>query len=342
MNFDQFNYDDLVLDLHDLALLLNYERGTTEPRFRNTKLREVATDGADFQTIVSNIPEWLNATVPKTGLVFDTPKDPTKTQRDEPDLPSNMLLQPVQPPLRHLTPKDLELYYWQARNHNGCLKTIALFQHFMDLFPWEFTRVRIRVVEKKNKPRIYTTRADDRIVVEFKLTQPKSMNISFAKEKMYISGGDPVIDHAVLAFPPSTGEEEDGTILDLSSLQFGDVGRGFRGRGIFVLEPVKDYIRRLDTLAVGNDYHDAKRSLRMRPTPFDDYLKEVAHRAKERWDKRQTEHWCGHCGAPSQSAPLKRCTKCQAAYYCDPEHQLAAWHYHRHFCAEPKNPKTQC
>jgi hypothetical protein len=34
-----------VLDLYDIAVLLNYERNTTEPRFRHTKLREVAFPG---------------------------------------------------------------------------------------------------------------------------------------------------------------------------------------------------------------------------------------------------------------------------------------------------------
>src|SRR5258707_1608822 len=129
MSLSQFTDHD-VLDPHDVALLLNYERGTTEPRFRNTKLREVAAHGADFQTIVSgNIPQWVGATVPRTGFVFDTPTGLTREQKDEPDLPSNMLLQPVKPLLQHLTPKDLELYYWQARNHDACFKTIAIFQY---------------------------------------------------------------------------------------------------------------------------------------------------------------------------------------------------------------------
>jgi hypothetical protein len=34
-----------VLDLYDIAVLLNYERVTTEPRFRYTRLREVAFAG---------------------------------------------------------------------------------------------------------------------------------------------------------------------------------------------------------------------------------------------------------------------------------------------------------
>jgi hypothetical protein len=34
-----------LLDLYDIAVLLNYERNITEPRFRHTKLREVAYPG---------------------------------------------------------------------------------------------------------------------------------------------------------------------------------------------------------------------------------------------------------------------------------------------------------
>ena len=334
MNHQQFNYDDLVLDLHDIALLLNYERGTTEPRFRNTKLHEVADHGADFRIVpsVASMREWSELKAPKTGLIFDTPKNLSRKEKNEPDLPSNMLLQPVKPHLRHLTPKDLELYYWQARNHDGCFKAIALFQYFIELFPWEFTRVRVRVVEAKNKPRVYTTLVDDRMIVEIRLLQVKAASVSFAKDKMYIGGNEPLTDHAVLVFPPSTGVESDGAILDLSSLQFGNAGRGFKGRGTFVLESVTEYLKRLNNFAVGNDYWEGKRSQRINPTPFDDYLKDVACRAKERWEKRATEPWCGHCGAPSRGTPLKRCANCRVTYYCNAEHQLAAWQYHKYFC----------
>ena len=38
------HFEEIVLELHDISLLLNYERASTEPRFRHTKLREVTTN----------------------------------------------------------------------------------------------------------------------------------------------------------------------------------------------------------------------------------------------------------------------------------------------------------
>lgn len=37
-----------VIDLHDLALLLNYERASMDSRFRNAKLTEIACDEGDY------------------------------------------------------------------------------------------------------------------------------------------------------------------------------------------------------------------------------------------------------------------------------------------------------
>lgn len=338
-----FNYEDVVLDLHDIALLLNYERATTDPRFRHAKLREVAARGADFQTIRLSARAWTEALVPKTGLVFDMPKESglSKAERDEPDLPSNMLPSVVIPssPLRSLTNKDLELYYWQSRNQDGCYTTIAIFQHFMEFFPLELTRIRVRVVEN-NKPRNYTTLADDRTIVEVMLYEPRSMNFSAVVHNkspiLYTTGESTSMRHAVLSFPPPTLDHKRECILDLSSLQFGDAGRGFKGRGTFVLEPVQDYLARLDTIAVRNNFQDAERTQRVRPSANDEFFVDVAKRAKARWEKRKTDPWCGHCGAPSRDTPLKRCAKCRVAHYCNAEHQLAAWPYHKHFCPDPK------
>ncbi len=342
-----FNYEDIVLDLYDVALLLNYERATTEPRFRHAKLREVATGGAYFQTIRCTDPAWTEAVVPKTGLVFDISKESgfSKAEKDEPDLPSNMIPRIVSSPLRTLSSKDLELYYWQSRNHDGCYTTVTIFQHFMEFFPLELTRIRVKVVEN-NKPRKYTTLADDRMIVEIMLYEPRSMNVSVVHNNrpiLYTTGESANMRHAVLSFPPPTLNNNRECILDLSSLKFGDAGRGFKGRGTFVLEPVKDYLARLDIIAVRNNFQDAERTQCVRPraSANDEFLVDVAKRAKARWEKRKTDPWCGHCGAPSRIAPLKRCAKCHVAHYCNAEHQLAAWPYHKHFCPDSETAKKE-
>ncbi|KDR68725.1 hypothetical protein GALMADRAFT_256547 [Galerina marginata CBS 339.88] len=328
-------YEENVLDLYDISLLLNYERASTEPRFRQTKLREVATTD-DFKTVRLLTPIWQEATVPRTGLVFDRTRPPPK-KRDEPDLPTNMLASPIPNNLKSLTPKELETYYWQARNHDGCFRTVTLFQHFIDLFP-DFTRVRVRTVTK-DKPRTYSTLASDRVIVEFQLFEPANMTMAMVlpDNQTHISGGQPIVDHAVLGFSAPAANVD--TILDLASLQFGDVGRGVKGRSLFVVEPIEQYVSRLSKYANHHDFHQAKHSLRINDAPDSDWLREVAKKVKERWDNRINEHWCGHCGAPPLGEDLKRCAPCKQAYYCNSEHQLAAWPFHKHFCVDLNTKK---
>lgn len=59
------------------------------------------------------------------------------------------------------------------------------------------------------------------------------------------------------------------------------------------------------------------------------YLQQVARRAKERWEKRDTEKWCAHCGAPK---PKFKCGGCGEVWFCDREHQKNVWHFHKGHC----------
>ncbi|KAF9475515.1 hypothetical protein BDN70DRAFT_956348 [Pholiota conissans] len=144
-----------TLDLHDIALLLNYERASTEPRFRHAKLIEAVLPENKSTSIFFNEPEWKNATVPCTRFVFQKFKPSRAQRRDEPDLPTNMLPASPSPALRGLTPTQLETFYWQARQHNGCFTVITLFQHFVNLFP-PFTHLRILTLDD-TKPIEHTT-----------------------------------------------------------------------------------------------------------------------------------------------------------------------------------------
>lgn len=329
------HFEEIELELHDISLLLNYERASTEPRFRHTKLREVTTN--QFSTIRFLSPEWEQVTRPKIAFVFDRVKQ-TKSSRDDPDLPSNMLPTNIPVSLSHLSAKELETYYWQARNHDGCFTTVALFQHFIDLFP-ESTQILVRRVDK-DKPLIYSTPASDRWIMEMDLHEPRtvSMSIVLPGSQTYITGKILTMVHAVLGFGPPDSSID--TILDLASLQFGDVGRGNKGRSLFVLESLSQYTDRLERFAKSSNFNDPKLSQRIRGTPKDDWLRMVAQRAKQRWEKRATVPWCGHCGAPPlKDRDLKKCSKCKAAWYCDTDHQTAAWTFHKHFCNEVRDRK---
>lgn len=280
------HFEEIVLEVHDISLLLNYERASTEPRFRHAKLREVTTN--EFSTVLFLNPEWAQAPQPKIGLLFNRVQQ-TESSQDEPDLPSNMLPNIIPANLSHLSPKELETSYWQVRNHDRCFTTVALFQHFIDLFP-ESTQIRIRRVDE-NKPLVYSTLASDRFILEMDLYEPHTVSMSsvLPDGMTYITGDDPTMIHAVLGFGPPNSSVD--TILDLASLQFGDVGRGNKGRSLFVLESVLQYTNRLEKFAKGSNFKNPKTSQRIRRTPHDDWLRAVAQRTKERWEKRATVPW---------------------------------------------------
>lgn len=124
------------------------------------------------------------------------------------------------------------------------------------------------------------------------------------------------------------------TVLDLSSLQFGDLGRGLGGRSLFTLESLDAFYDRIERIAHGADTENARISARIGPSADDAWLKDVARRAKARWERRAEERWCGHCGAPGKE--LKKCAACKDAVYCDEAHQAAAWPFHKRFCAGRK------
>jgi hypothetical protein len=317
-----------ALDLHDIAVLLNYERASTEPRFRHAKLREVASSTSPFRTIAfpPSFNLWDNAPAHRVGYVFDKKIPDTP---DERDLPGNMLPEPVPDNLAMLSKRELETIYWQARGHDGCYKSVTLLQHFFDLYP-PSQPLRIRTAEGKN----FVTDASTLSILEYTLEHPKSCMFAIViPGQTYITGENDTLQHAVVGFS-YPGEEQISTVLDLSSMQFGDVGRGDGGRNTFILESVDKLYARFRRIASECDPSYPKVSTRIGPSPDDRWLMDVAARTKKRWDNRRQEPWCGYCGAPGSG--LKRCTKCWEVHYCDAEHQTAAWPFHKKFCSEKK------
>ncbi|KAJ7474234.1 hypothetical protein FB451DRAFT_1248409 [Mycena latifolia] len=319
-----------ILDLYDLALLLNYERASAEPRFRHAKLRELGSVSSPhpFKTVALLAPDWQNHRGAKDGFLFDI--IPPQTVADNPpDVPSNMLATPIRnAALRNLTLKQIETIYWQTRGHDGCFQCIALLQHFFDLYP-EDVQIRIRTSAGIE----FTTFASSRNIQEMTFFGPKLMTLScvLPTNKTFITGDESTIIHSVMEFPESS--RGSSVILDMSSLQFGDAGRGVGGRSTFVLESRDNFVDRLKRIA--NSASFTKVSQRIRGCPDDPWLKPIAAKVKARWENRHTEPWCGHCGAPGPD--LKKCSKCHVAAYCDAPHQLAAWPFHKKFCAGMKD-----
>ncbi|KAF9057505.1 hypothetical protein BJ165DRAFT_38208 [Panaeolus papilionaceus] len=345
-------YPDRVIDLHELGVLINYERASSDHRFRHIKLREVATT-ADFTTIICPASEWRDADpAHRLGLVYDKRRHKVEPTSEEPDLLTNMIKDPVPPALQSLTTRDLEAIYWRTRHHDAGLITAVLLQHLFDLFP-PYTRVRIRtpppvVPSSKHlypvappgtpddapKPIYYSTLASDRTVLEFKLSNVKERTVVavLPGAKPYITGGHDTTVHTVLGFGPPAAQIE--TIYDLTSMQFGDAGRGNKGKGLFVLEAIQDYVGiRLPKFTESNAISEARLMDRVGPHPEDDWLIDVARRVKNRWQGRKEVPFCAYCGAPPQEGTdMAKCSVCKVDHYCNKEHQLSGWSFHKLFC----------
>lgn len=333
-----FNPAD-TLDLYDLALLANYERASTDPRFRHAKLREAVFNDAEFQTIAMHHHDrdWRHrrSKGPRAGFLFDIMQPLANSQSwlHHRDLPSNMLLDHP----RHgsmgaasantgsLTREQLESIYWQARSHDACFKSAVLLQHLFDMYP-QTTPLRVRTATGEE----YVTTVSTRVVMVLQLIGPKLLTLSSVQpvNVTYLTGAEETMVHAVLGFADSPRGNV-RTVLDLASMQFGDAGRGLEGKSTFVVEDVDKFYGRLERIA--SRIENGKVSLRVHDTPPHDdmWLRDVAMRVKARWDNRAKQKWCGHCGAP---ATYLKCSVCMDAWYCDHEHQNAAWPFHRNFC----------
>jgi hypothetical protein len=325
------------LDLFDIALLLNYEKSTSEPRFRNAKLVDYAFPGQETNIKVE-AKAWKQND--RTILIFD--KLPSGTGTDDRDLPSNMLLdehKKSNAKLRSLTSKQIETLFYQARGHDGCFIAVALIQHFFDLYPPD-TGLRIRHIGKGRDPGIsYVTQINRRHIREDIFLGPKCSTVSLVSNsqktvQQYVSGATQSMPHAVFAFAPLDAQNP-VSFLDLSSMQFGDIGRGpgEKGKGLFALDTWDEFVTRLPNLADGNDGNVTKTSARVGSTPlYDTWLKKVARRAKQRWDKQDEEKWCGHCGGPVPE--VSKCSKCKKAWFCSREHMEMAWPFHKGYCRQ--------
>jgi hypothetical protein len=126
-------------------------------------------------------------------------------------------------------------------------------------------------------------------------------------------------------------------VLDMASMQFGDAGRGFGNKGVFVLELLEAYELRLKNFAKSFQMYEniASGLLAWTEDGKEEWFEDIAGRVMARWEARATSPWCAHCGAPAE----KRC--CGTAFYCDRPHQVASWPFHKHFCERKASAETK-
>ncbi|RMZ72612.1 hypothetical protein GMOD_00007622 [Pyrenophora seminiperda CCB06] len=321
---------ELELDLYDIGVLMNYERSTTDSELRHTKLREVAFPGNQPQLVGLNNSinsEWNKNDCTWIVVEKQNPSDPTA-----PDLPQDFL-QEEKRAENTLSDEQLETLFHQARNHNGYRKSISLLQLFFGLFPKD-TKLRVRHAPLNKQPgQVYTTTIDRRVIIEEAFREPKVATAIYVlpENSLQVSGHAPQLPHAVVGFSPHDSETVK-TFFDLSSMQFGDIGRGPgpKGKQLFALDTPEEFAIRFSHLAKGADPSKSQRSLAIPGTPLDEWLLEVAIRVKERLENREKDKWCGHCGAPNAAS---KCSGCGQAYYCGKQHQKLAWAFHRGYCS---------
>lgn len=158
------------------------------------------------------------------------------------------------------------------------------------------------------------------------------LSVIFPSNDTYITGSEVSSPHAVLGFAKKMDDNCEG-VLDLATMQFGSGGRG-KGGEFFTLDNMDGWYDFIECVASGLEPTKIG-SLRIGPHPWpggDKWLKGCAKRVKERWEKREKDHWCSQCGVPGVE---KHCP-CQEAWYCSASHQTMAWKYHKKFCTGKK------
>ncbi|TVY20143.1 hypothetical protein LARI1_G001435 [Lachnellula arida] len=138
--------------------------------------------------------------------------------------------------------------------------------------------------------------------------------------------------HGILAFPCPGKKDKQQFVVDMTRMEYGDVGRGTYGENYF-LGTLDGYMKSMRSICVDPELvqtWDACQTALGSQT--ETRLKACAKRAWEKWQNRESEGWCEHCGKGGKE--LKRCRGCRMAkvWWCCREHQLAGWNLHKHTC----------
>ncbi|KAI1258404.1 hypothetical protein F5Y18DRAFT_413630 [Xylariaceae sp. FL1019] len=334
-----------VLDLVDIAVLLNYEKCKASPHFRHTKLMEVCRPGQNPTTAVSTLKRWHDNSRPRTTVVLarddgevDEEIDRTLTSEGKPTQDLPQLMRPIAGMtnrLENVGTKELETLYYQTLAHDGCFMSIALLQHFFDLYPGD-TPIRIRHgAQEGNTPSDYVITIEQRRILEINLEKPRHTNVIIILPDgiTHTNGESYYMVHAVMGFYRNEADGKYSAMLDLSSLQFGELGRGpgANGKALFALDTESEFLDRMSQVAKDQAEDSLRVSLRIGECPDDKWLKEVAKKVKERWERKAVEKWCGHCGRALPSP--KACAKCHKEWYCSVAHQKLSWPFHKYHCS---------
>ncbi|KAJ7812499.1 hypothetical protein B0H14DRAFT_2856737 [Mycena olivaceomarginata] len=324
---------DEQLDLHSLAVLINYERSTTDPRFKGTALLEVGNETSTLPFTTLGLPDarimalWHDHRGSKTSIAVEAADKP-------PDYPDS-LHQPQVSPGHDLSARELETLYWQTRSHDVCYESARILQLILDLQPDDHP-LRVRAADGVD----FTSTVSSRRIRKYDLRDPTHLTfiVTLPQSSVYTTGNFNPSKHGVVTFVEAHPVGAPKTaVLDMTSMQFGDAGRGFGNKGVFVLELLEAYELRLKNFAKSFQMYEniASGLLAWTEDGKEEWFEDIAGRVMARWEARATSPWCAYCGAPAE----KRC--CGTAFYCDRPHQVASWPFHKHFCERKASAETK-
>jgi hypothetical protein len=142
------------------------------------------------------------------------------------------------------------------------------------------------------------------------------------------------LPHCVLAIPhPDCPERKDKYIIvDMTRMQLGEGGRGIYGENYFLGLAAQWFESRSKFSRLCEVHRGVETDLDNLPN--NEHTNRLLHcvkRALERWNNREVEGWCNHCGKGGKD--LLRCAGCtKKVWYCCKEHQAAGWKLHNLTC----------
>lgn len=115
--------------------------------------------------------------------------------------------------------------------------------------------------------------------------------------------------HAVYAIGAPGGGDMVTHTLDLTSMQFGEFGRGY-AKETFRLGTYDEMHDGLERFCGGAELAKGmSQKIGSSGDPkWDRWMEQIARKVRQRWDKRETVKWCDYCGKPD---PKSRCGICK-------------------------------
>ncbi|KAH6722623.1 hypothetical protein BKA61DRAFT_729934 [Leptodontidium sp. MPI-SDFR-AT-0119] len=323
------------IPLRTLTVLLAYEKMATDPRFVDHGL--VVSSTADPGVLAAG--EMQNpsffSSCPRT--IIRRSLHQFEQVNDAPSSIESTAMCKVSPnagpEVKNLTVAQLDSIYYESLGHNGCYSSISLYQYFFQLCPPD---QRISIQIKNEEPVIVDP--STRQTIEFGIMGPKPWTVVLkdSSPSTLLNGGKDGDAHAILGFP-YPGSKFVNAVVDLSRMQYGEVGRGSFGEFYFV-GSYEDYC---DSTEKNICTQLQNRGTANYMNPSSDLVEEArlkgcTERVWERWQNRHKQGWCAHCG---KGGKLLKCSGCRQSqtWYCCKEHQVAGWKLHKHTCEKGKH-----